>query len=218
MRRLATALDIEAASLYAHVASKDDLVDAVLDMVLDEVVLPEPSPDARAGLVAAFGSYLRTLIAHPRVVMLMLERAHRSAAQARLVTRSIELLESMGLSPRAAVDAHVTLVAYVLGFIVQEVGRPTATPAPVAAASPTLAKALSMLAERTVDARFTVGLEIILNGVHQSAQPGADIAGLRRHAAGLGEPVRGEQRLDAACRATTHPGPAHRASYAGRHA
>ena len=173
MRRLATALDVEAASLYAHVASKDDLVDAVLDMVLDEVVLPEPSPDARAELVAAFESYRRTLIAHPRVVMLMLERAHRSAAQARLVTRSIELLESLGLSPRAAVDAHVTLVAYVLGFIVQEVGRPTTTPAPVAAASPTLAKALSTLAERTVDERFTVGLEIILDGVLRSASPEA---------------------------------------------
>ena len=114
---------------------------------------------------------MRTLVAHPRVVMLMLERADRSAAQARLITRSIELLESLGLSTRAAVDAHVTLVAYVLGFIVQEVGRPTTTPAPVAATSPTLAKALSTLAERSVDERFTVGLELILDGVVRSGPP-----------------------------------------------
>jgi len=168
MRRLATALDVEAASLYAHVQSKDDLVDAVLDTVLDEVDLPEPGPDARLELLAGFESYRRTLIAPPRVVMLMFERAHTSAAQARLVTRSIELLESLGLSTRAAVDAHVTLVAYVLGFIVQEVGRPMRTPPPLAAASPTLARALTTVAERSVDERFTVGLELILDGVLRS--------------------------------------------------
>jgi hypothetical protein len=135
--------------------------------------LPEPRPDARAELVAALESYRRTLIDHPRVVLLMLERAHQSAAQARLITRSIELLESLGLWARGAVDAHVTLVAYVLGFIVQEVGRPTTTPAPVAAASPTLARASSTLAERSVDERFTVGLELILDGVLRSGPPGA---------------------------------------------
>ena len=173
MRHLATALDVEAASLYAHVASKDDLVDAVLDRVLDEVVLPEPRPDARSELVAAFESYRRTLIAHPRVVMLMLDRAHRSPSQARLIARSIELLESLWLSTRGAVDAHVTLVAYVLGFIAQEVGRPTATPASVAAASPTLARALRTVAERSVDERFTVGLELILDGALRRGRPAA---------------------------------------------
>jgi TetR/AcrR family tetracycline transcriptional repressor len=173
MRRLATALEVEAASLYAHVDSKDDLVDAVLDRVLDEVVLPEPRADARSELVAAFESYRRTLIAHPRVVMLMLDRAHRSASQARLIARSIELLESLGLSTRAAVDAHVTLVAYVLGFIAQEVGRPTTTPAPVAVASPALARALSTLAERSVDERFAVGLALILDGALRSGPPEA---------------------------------------------
>ena len=34
MRRLATALDIEAPSLYAHIRGKDELVDAVLDLSL----------------------------------------------------------------------------------------------------------------------------------------------------------------------------------------
>ena len=75
MRRLAASLGVEAASLYAHVASKDDLVDAVLDSVLDSVILPEPDADARASLVAGFTSYRRTLVAHPSIVILMTERA-----------------------------------------------------------------------------------------------------------------------------------------------
>jgi AcrR family transcriptional regulator len=165
LRHLAAALGVEAPSLYAHVRSKDDLVDGVLDAVLDEVVLPGPGLDARAELAAAFGSYRRTLLAHPAAVMLMLERAHYSASQARLVTRSIELFESVGLSTRGAVDAHVTLVAFVIGFIAQEVGRPTRAPQAVADASPVLARALSTLVQRSVDERFAVGLELILDGV-----------------------------------------------------
>ena len=156
--------DEEAASLYAHIASKDDLVDAVLDGVLDSVALPEPDADARAALVAGFRSYRRTLVAHPSIVILMTERARFSRSQLRLAQRSIEILESVGLSERAAVDAHVTLVAYVLGFILQEVSRAT-TPPTVDAYRPFLQRALSTLGERNVDERFEVGLGLILDGV-----------------------------------------------------
>jgi AcrR family transcriptional regulator len=164
MRHLASALDVEAASLYGHIRSKDDLVVAVLDEVLDTVVMPEPGPDPRSELVEAFKGYRHTIVAHPAVVSLMMERARMSASQARLVTRSIELLESLGLSHRRAVDAHVTLVAFVLGFMVQEVARPATAPATVRTASPVLARALSTVAERSVDERFEVGLEMILDG------------------------------------------------------
>jgi len=165
MRRLATALHVEAASLYAHVRSKDDLVDAVLDAVLDGVHLPEPGRDPRAGLVDAFTRYRQTIVPPPAVVTLMMERARMSASQARLITRSMELFASLGLSSRAAVDAHVTMVAYVLGFMAQEVARQVTAPAPVRTASPALASALATLAERSVDERFVVGLELILDGV-----------------------------------------------------
>ena len=164
MRRLAAALGVEAASLYAHVASKDDLVDAVLDVVLDSVTLPEPDTDARTALSAGFLRYRRTLVAHPSIVILMTERARFSRSQLRLAQRSIEILESVGLSARVAVDAHVTLIAYVLGFILQEVARPT-TPSTETASSPLLQRALSTLAERSVDERFEVGLALILDGV-----------------------------------------------------
>ena len=165
MRHLANALGVEAASLYVHVRSKDDLVDAVLDRVLDSVALPEPGTDTRDSLVAGFVSYRRAIVAHPAIVGLMTERARFSASQLRLAQRSIELLESAGLSIRAAVDGHVTLIAYVLGFILQEVSRPTTTPPPLTDASPALRRTLSTLAERDVDERFEVGLRLILDGI-----------------------------------------------------
>lgn len=44
MRRIAEALDTGAASLYAHVSGKDELLDLVLDRVIGEIQLPEPDP------------------------------------------------------------------------------------------------------------------------------------------------------------------------------
>ncbi|MFC5997072.1 TetR/AcrR family transcriptional regulator [Pseudonocardia hispaniensis] len=44
MRRVAAELGTGAASLYAHVANKDELLDLVFDEVVGEVPIPEPDP------------------------------------------------------------------------------------------------------------------------------------------------------------------------------
>jgi AcrR family transcriptional regulator len=163
MRRLATAVGVEAPSLYAHIRSKDDLVDAVLDSVLDLVPLPPEGPDVRTALLVGFRGYRATLLGHPNIVLLMTDRARSSSAQLRLAGRSIELLEGAGLSNRAAVDAHITLIAFTLGFILQEVSRPASLP-PDVTPSPAIQRTLRTLAERSVDDRFDVGLELILDG------------------------------------------------------
>src|SRR5262245_28337717 len=163
MRRLATALHVEAPSLYAHIRSKDELVDAVLDFVLDSVVLPEVGPDLRASLLDGFGSYRRALVRHPAIVLLMTERAQFSSAQLRLARRSIELLEAAGLPTRDAVDAQVAAVAFVLGFILQEVSRPSGSP-PATVPDELMTRVLTALRERSVDERFEVGLGLIFDG------------------------------------------------------
>lgn len=165
MRRLSSELHVQAASLYAHVAGKDDLVDAILDLVLDSVPLPDESVGWRAALETGFRNYRSTLVAHPAVVILMTGRAQRSAVQLRLAARSIELLQSGGLTMRQAVDAHVTLISYTLGFVLQEVSRSTTTPTPPIEVSPVMRAAMATLVERSVDQRFEVGLDLILQGV-----------------------------------------------------
>ena len=164
MRRLGSAVGVEAPSLYAHIRSKDELFDAVIDAVLDDVTLPPDDDDVRASLAAGFRAYRRALLAHPAVVGLVVERARLSGGQVRLIRRSIDLLERAGLSTREAVDAHVTLVAYVLGFLVQEVSRPS-PPSTSSPPDPVLATVLATVAERSVDDRFEAGLAVILDGI-----------------------------------------------------
>jgi AcrR family transcriptional regulator len=164
MRRLATELRVEAASLYAHVAGKDDLVDAILDRVLDGIELPPPGRDPRQAIVEGFTTYRRGLLAHPSIVLLMTERVRFTRSQARLATRSITLFEEAGLTTDRAVAAHVTLIAYVLGFILQEVARPTAPAPGLIEADPVLRRTLAALGRTTVDERFATGLAMILDG------------------------------------------------------
>lgn len=146
--------------LIAAVASK-----TFAEPVLDGVELPREDAGWRTALVEGFTSYRRTLTSHPAVAGLMTKRSHTSAAQARLVARSIELLESSGLSTASAVRVHVTLVAYTLGFVVQEVGRPARMSANALASSATMRRAVNALLATSVDDRFHAGLELILSGI-----------------------------------------------------
>ena len=164
MRRIARELDVEAASLYTHVRSKDDLVDGVLDRVLDEVRLPDPGLSWRQAITAAYGTYRRTLLAHPAAVPLLTERAQASSAQYRLAARSIELLEQGGLDPRGVVETQVALIAFTMGFVAQEVGRSAAPSAELLESSPVMRRAIATAAQIPVDDRFRAGLDLILDG------------------------------------------------------
>src|SRR5918996_5054822 len=50
MRRVADALGVEAMSLYHHVASKDDILDGMVDVVFSQITLPDPDADWRAAM------------------------------------------------------------------------------------------------------------------------------------------------------------------------
>ncbi|MEO3783876.1 TetR/AcrR family transcriptional regulator C-terminal domain-containing protein [Actinocorallia sp. B10E7] len=77
-RRLAAELGVSGPSLYNHVATKDELLDAVADTVLTEVDLsmfaglsPGSRPGWRDALYAWAHSYRAALAAHPNVVPVM---------------------------------------------------------------------------------------------------------------------------------------------------
>ena len=164
MRRLASDLDVQAPSLYAHVHGKDDVLDLVVDRVLGTVAVPPPGGDPRTVLEAGFTAYRTALVGHPAVVGLVIARPRLGRAQAGLIERALDALTAAGLSIRDAVDAQVTLAAYVLGFVAQETARRSA-PVPAFEPGPRLAAALLALAARPGDERFAIGLGRVLDGV-----------------------------------------------------
>ncbi len=65
MRRLGHELGVEAMSLYHHVASKDDVVEGMADLLVSEIPLPPPGTDWKAALRARAMSARAHLSGHP---------------------------------------------------------------------------------------------------------------------------------------------------------
>src|SRR3954471_20858958 len=65
MRRLGQELGFEAMSLYNHVANKDDVIDGMLDLVLDEGDLPAAGGDWEASIRESAVSVHASLRRHP---------------------------------------------------------------------------------------------------------------------------------------------------------
>src|SRR5436190_20166410 len=76
MRRLGEELGFEAMSLYRHVANKDDLLDGMLDLVLAEWRLPDPSGDWADAIRASACSVHDALRRHSWSARLLMTGGH----------------------------------------------------------------------------------------------------------------------------------------------
>ena len=74
MRKLAQALDVVPMALYRHVANKDELLDALVDVVIEEIDPPLEGADWKAALRTRILSARRALLRHPWASRLMESR------------------------------------------------------------------------------------------------------------------------------------------------
>jgi AcrR family transcriptional regulator len=74
MRKLAQALDVVPMALYRHVANKDELLDALVDVVVGEIDAPLVGADWKTALRARILSARRALLRHPWASRLMESR------------------------------------------------------------------------------------------------------------------------------------------------
>ena len=126
MRTLAAALGVRPNALYSHVASKDALVDALLDGVLAEVEVPDAgAPDPLAGVHAMLTSTYRVLLAHADLVPAFLARQGARGPNAQhlgVVLRA--LLGRAGVQGDAAQEALNVLVVHAIGSAAFASGAP----------------------------------------------------------------------------------------------
>ena len=118
MRTLAGRLDVAPNALYSHVANKEALLDALLDDVLGEVLVPSPDVEnPTMGLHQLMASTYDVLVAHADLVPLYLSRqgAHGPNAQ-RLGDITMDLLRRAGVPEPTASDALRVLIVYTIGF------------------------------------------------------------------------------------------------------
>jgi AcrR family transcriptional regulator len=125
MRRLASALGVEAMSLYNHVANKADLVDAMVDAVLAEIELPDDGEwDAaiRTCAVSAHEAFLR----HPWACNLVMSPRSRPTLESnrlRYMEWLLRRLREGGFSADLTYHAYHALDSHIIGFTIWALGH-----------------------------------------------------------------------------------------------
>lgn len=124
MRRLATELGAGVMSLYYYVANKDELLDAMIDVVFDEIELAADPADWQAAMRQRAVSARRVLARHPWAITLMESRTAPGPANLRHHEAVFACLRQAGFSVEMATHANWLLDSYVYGHVLQEASLP----------------------------------------------------------------------------------------------
>lgn len=124
MRRLAGALGAGAMSLYHYVASKDELLDAMIDIVFEEIELAPEDTDWQSAMRRVAVSTRQVLARHPWAIGLMESRTSPGPANLRHREAFTACLRRAGFSALTATHANWLLNSYVYGYALQAASLP----------------------------------------------------------------------------------------------
>jgi AcrR family transcriptional regulator len=129
MRRLGRALDCDPMQLYRYAASKDALLDGVVELVLSHLDVPAASgrgDDWTEVLRRTGHAFRRLALAHPNVVPLLVTRplatplALRPPGTLRPLENLLELFVRAGFDERGALHAYRLYVGFLYGHVFNE--------------------------------------------------------------------------------------------------
>lgn len=177
MPKLAKQLGVGVMSLYTHVDSKDDLLDAVAHHVLAS--LPAPSGDNwQARLACHFRDLRAALVRHPGLGTVLATKNVAVPAVFNLLEQRLSDLTASGVGDEEAAHLYYDLLVYSLGFVAWELPRARAMPRREYARRwrhavdqldeadhPTLYRLIDALTTVASDAQFEGGLRRIIGSV-----------------------------------------------------
>ncbi|MFI8834644.1 TetR/AcrR family transcriptional regulator [Streptomyces afghaniensis] len=187
MRRLGAELGVEAMALYRYAASKDALLDGLVEALYLELeeklaTVADEVADWRAGLHRVARATYDVCLAHPQAVPLLATRllavplARRPAAVLRDHERVLALLRQAGFDEATTCAVFRAFTAWLLGYVSVElrpvVDNPDETDPAFrlglhrlsARELPTLRETAAALAERGGPEGFAAGLDALLDG------------------------------------------------------
>jgi AcrR family transcriptional regulator len=180
MRRLAEQLGMGTMALYRYFPSKNDLMDAAVEVAAPEVELPEPGAGPwKEHLADLARALFRAGLRHPSVARARFDRPLQSPSAMQVTDRAIALLLEAGLSKRDAVAAFKALLVHTLGaaaFAASEARpevRQRASDRHAAIPAEELPSMAAVASEFTAalggDQAFELGLAALLDGIELRA-------------------------------------------------
>ena len=182
MRRLGQELQVEAMSLYNHIAGKDDILDGIVDLVFSEIVVPSDVADWRTTMRERAISARDVLMRHSWATSLMQSRTKPGPATLRHHDSVLGSLRRAGFTVDMAAHAFSVIDGYIYGFALQQVNLPSHTSEESAALAESIFRELPAdrypyLAEMIVEhalkpgydyaEEFEFGLDLILDGLER---------------------------------------------------
>ena len=178
MRKLGQALGVEAMSLYKHVASKDDILDGLVELVSADFEAPSPDEPWKTAIRRSAVSARAVLLAHPWASSLIESRRSPGAARMRYLDAVVGTLRSAGFPMPIVAQAVMAIDSHTYGFVLQELAWPFDAHSAADAASvfaeglpPDAFGNLAAMADLVMKspdgtvADFTFGLDVLLDGL-----------------------------------------------------
>jgi AcrR family transcriptional regulator len=189
MRLLADRLGSGTATLYRHLAGKDELMFYVVDRILGEVDI-DIDADAlgattwRHATSRGAGAFYEVLKSHPNALPLLVSQVPVGPNALINRERSLAVLLACGFSPDLAARSYTTVANYVVGFVLQQ--HAPGAPQPQDAARlrdlylgldadtyPATVAAADELTSVPLDEEFRFGLQLVLDGIELARKGGS---------------------------------------------
>jgi TetR/AcrR family tetracycline transcriptional repressor len=123
IRRLAERLGVVPMAVYRHVTSKDDLTDALVDLAVSRVPLPDPGLDWRDGLRQLAHAIRNTILRHPGVNTPLVTKPALGPSSLVLAEFGFDVMRSAGFHGDDTTRSVNSIVTYTIGFTALEVPR-----------------------------------------------------------------------------------------------
>jgi AcrR family transcriptional regulator len=120
MRNVAAELGVYPMALYNHFANKDDLLDAMVDLIYAEIGISAGGSDWKAAMRQQASSIREVLARHRWALGVIQSRVHPGPANMRYHDMVIRALRQAGFSVEMAVHAFTVLDSFIFGFALQE--------------------------------------------------------------------------------------------------
>jgi AcrR family transcriptional regulator len=124
IRTLAQELGVKPMSVYHYVANKDEILDALVDLVFAEIELPSPDGEWRAEISKRARSAREVLGRHAWSIGLLASRTTPGPATLHHHDANIATLRAGGFTIAQTAHAYALLDAFVYGFALQESSLP----------------------------------------------------------------------------------------------
>ncbi len=182
MRRLGSALGVEAMAIYHHFGGKGDLLDAILDLFVEEiepVLIGDGEPLAR--LRACFDAIRGIAITHPRAFWVLPARRFRTPRSLAFYERLLRTFHEAGFDAAQSARYFRLAAGFAIGAGMAEIGsralQPDPTPIVLEDFSdpehfPYVSRVVPHLRVANLDKIFAFGMDTIFDAMRRSLEAG----------------------------------------------